>query len=392
MNDKPLISVVVPVYNVKDYLGDCLGSIADQSYHHLEIIVVDDGSTDGSAEICDQFAQIDGRMKVIHQENKGVAAARKKAVLCAMGRYICFVDADDRVSPDMIEYMFDQIGQCDLVTAGCYHERADGNYFEEADMLEEGLYDSEESLRYLYTNMLVYQNGYRYGVLPYLVTKMFRTERLKEIISEVEHSLSYAEDGELSFRYILHSKAIRITHECLYYYQYRTDSAMRSVQENYMHELNDVYLAFKNTFEKHPCRETLLHQLQLFVMWRVRGIALRMGFPPDTRGVVHMFYFPELDKDSKVILYGAGKVGMDYYRQFCRVEMVQLVLWADKDWQKYRDASVPVSSPEEIQNYEYDYVIIAVKKKELAGEIKQELVEKGVIKEKILWRVPPTIL
>ena len=92
MNRGTLISVIVPVYNVENYLEDCLNSIVHQSYADLEILVVDDGSKDGSPEICDRFARADARIRVCHQPNKGVAAARREAVLRASGDYICFAD------------------------------------------------------------------------------------------------------------------------------------------------------------------------------------------------------------------------------------------------------------------------------------------------------------
>ena len=88
MKANPLISIIIPVYNVKKYLEGCLKSVINQTYKNLEIIVVDDGSTDGSSEVCDEFGEKDTRIKVLHQENIGVAAARKKGVLCSRGIFI----------------------------------------------------------------------------------------------------------------------------------------------------------------------------------------------------------------------------------------------------------------------------------------------------------------
>ena len=90
-----LISIIIPVYNVEHYLAECLDSVLAQTYKNLEIILVDDGSIDGSGQICDNYAGKDSRIKVIHQTNAGVSAARNKGLKVAKGEYIGFVDADD---------------------------------------------------------------------------------------------------------------------------------------------------------------------------------------------------------------------------------------------------------------------------------------------------------
>ena len=103
--DREQISIIIPVYNVKDYLTECLESVIHQTYRSLEIIIVDDGSTDGSSIICDKYEQLDKRIKVLHQQNEGVARARKRAISCATGKYICFVDSDDTIDCGMIEFL-----------------------------------------------------------------------------------------------------------------------------------------------------------------------------------------------------------------------------------------------------------------------------------------------
>ena len=103
MSDAPLITVIVPVYNILDYLPRCVHSITAQTYSHLEIILVDDGSTDGTGELCDRLAEEDGRIRVFHKENGGSSSARNLALEHASGEYVGFVDSDDYISPDMYE-------------------------------------------------------------------------------------------------------------------------------------------------------------------------------------------------------------------------------------------------------------------------------------------------
>lgn len=109
MNGKDLISVIVPVYNVKPYLSRCIESITNQKYRNLEIFLIDDGSTDGSGELCDKFALSDSRIKVVHQENKGQSVARNVGVELSKGKYIAFVDADDVISENYMEVLYENL-------------------------------------------------------------------------------------------------------------------------------------------------------------------------------------------------------------------------------------------------------------------------------------------
>lgn len=109
MEKEDLISIVIPVYKVELYLEKCIESIINQTYKNLEIIIVDDGSPDNCPKICDEYAQKDNRIKVIHKENGGLSDARNAGIDVAAGKYIAFVDSDDYVSNDYIEYMYNLI-------------------------------------------------------------------------------------------------------------------------------------------------------------------------------------------------------------------------------------------------------------------------------------------
>ncbi len=104
-----LISVIVPIYNIKEYLSRCVESILAQTYRNLEIILVDDGSTDGTAELVDELAKRDGRIHVIHQENEGSSAARNHGIRESQGEYLSFIDSDDYIEPTMIEHQYEAI-------------------------------------------------------------------------------------------------------------------------------------------------------------------------------------------------------------------------------------------------------------------------------------------
>lgn len=120
-----LVSIIVPVYQVKDYVGECVDSLTAQTYTNLEILLVDDGSTDGSREICDEYARRDNRIRVIHQENHGLSAARNAGLDQATGEYVAFVDSDDAVLPSYIEELYCLIKKYHADIAACAFVRGE---------------------------------------------------------------------------------------------------------------------------------------------------------------------------------------------------------------------------------------------------------------------------
>lgn len=120
MNNEPLVSVIVPVYNIEKYVRKCLDSLTSQSYENIEIIVVDDGSTDGSGEICDEIASKDKRVEVFHKKNGGLSSARNYGIKKAKGEYVCLVDGDDYVKRDFAKIMMEGMdrGDVDIVVCG----------------------------------------------------------------------------------------------------------------------------------------------------------------------------------------------------------------------------------------------------------------------------------
>lgn len=116
----PLISVIVPVYKVEPYIHRCIDSIIQQTYKNLEIILVDDGSPDNCGKICDEYADLDSRIKVIHQQNGGLSAARNTGLDICQGEYIGFVDGDDCIHPEMYQRLYDDICKYQVKLAFCH--------------------------------------------------------------------------------------------------------------------------------------------------------------------------------------------------------------------------------------------------------------------------------
>ena len=136
MLSEPLISVIVPVYNVETYLTKCISSIRKQIYQNLQIILVDDGSTDESAKICDKEALQDYRIEVIHQKNKGLVAARKAGLGIARGEYIGFVDGDDYIDKEMYKELLRELTESgvDFIHSGFYENGRVVNEYDEGQL------------------------------------------------------------------------------------------------------------------------------------------------------------------------------------------------------------------------------------------------------------------
>lgn len=122
-NNRPLITIIVPVYNTSEYLSDCVDSILNQSYENLEIILINDGSTDNSGRICDDYQKIDSRIVVLHKQNQGLSKTRSLGIEIAHGDYIMFVDSDDWIDTTMCEAMIDVMGRYRVQSVMCSYIR-----------------------------------------------------------------------------------------------------------------------------------------------------------------------------------------------------------------------------------------------------------------------------
>ena len=147
--DGEKLSVIVAVYNIENYLEKCVRSILAQTYYHLEIILVDDGATDGSGVLCDQLAQEDARIVVIHKENGGLSDARNVGIERATGEFLAFVDGDDWIDPDMYECMLRELNQYQADVAICRYKRIYQDRVEDESTGKVYFYEGNQALRML---------------------------------------------------------------------------------------------------------------------------------------------------------------------------------------------------------------------------------------------------
>ena len=173
-----MISVIVPIYNVEEYLDDCINSLLNQTYRDLEIVLVDDGSTDRSGIICDFYGEKDNRIKVLHKENGGLMSAWKYGVLKARGDYIVFVDSDDWIDKDMYQRLFERISEsnADIVLCGLIKEFSNNKTEDEVQMLKRDFYSSEQVVREILPIALCSGVKPNRGISPNRVTKLYKID------------------------------------------------------------------------------------------------------------------------------------------------------------------------------------------------------------------------
>lgn len=214
MEKKKLLSVIVPVYKAEPYLRRCVDSIRQQSYDNLEIILVDDGSPDNCGAICDEYAKIDSRVIVVHQENAGVSSARNKGILFAKGEYIAFVDSDDWLHPDMYKVLMSMIEEYNLDIARCSAIDTDGER-------ERPILPKKGNANVLFTGKGVFELYFTEFLCKVLWNAVYQRNIVMGIVSPEGCN---SEDNYVSGRYLYRSCRQMISDKCLYYYYYHQTS------------------------------------------------------------------------------------------------------------------------------------------------------------------------
>lgn len=224
------ISVIVPVYNVKPYLETCINSILNQSYTNLQLILIDDGSTDGSSEICDEFSEIDSRIVVIHQENAGLSAARNAGIEIADGDYISFVDSDDYVHAQMYEYLLSAFKNNTDVEISCanFQKVTQGIQIPGKNILPKfEVVDANTALK-MYLKDIT-------GYWIIACAKLYK----KELFREIRYPIGKIHEDEfVTYQIIYEAKKIAYTEQKYYYYLQRDDSIMS--KRTFYSEMNRI--------------------------------------------------------------------------------------------------------------------------------------------------------
>ena len=236
------ISVIVPVYNVEQYLPRCLDSILEQTFSNFEIILVDDGTEDRGGYICDDYASRDKRIRVIHQKNVGLAQARKNGLSVAQGQYVMFVDSDDWVDNQMLEIMYRQAIKEDAnaVCAQCRRVDEKGCTLNKSQRFKTIICDNQKAM------------AYHMHVTRFLSTSACAKLISRDLMQSVsfENNLAIGEEHDMVAQVILNASKLIIMDDIFYNYFLRSNSISRAgYNARYANSLNN-YLAIETKMEQ----------------------------------------------------------------------------------------------------------------------------------------------
>ncbi len=435
------ISVIIPVYNAEEYVGIALDSLLEQSFKDIEIICVDDGSTDQSLELLHQYQEKDERIIVLHQENKYAGVARNLGMSVAQGRYLAFLDADDYFRPDMLKKAYEcaEAEKADIVVFGGEKFRGDINNLEPFPaLLREDLLPP--STKNGFENEIKIENIMSF-TNPAPWNKLFRKDF---ILKEHLQFQSYKRFNDAYFvvMALVLAQKIGIVHENLVCYRTGNGSSLQGSNDEIPMQFADVfsdiqtklkelnlYEQVEKSFRKislSTCIYTLESltnadafeklylklQRELFVKFNIIGSPKSdyyniyaynqylyicshtpMEYLMDKfknrpeQETQYLFPYSQIEKNSKIMLYGAGKVGRTFYQQIKKTQYCHIEAWVDKKERMYDGCTI--HRPEEADWDKCEKIVIAIEKESIAQDIENTLIDEyHVAKGKIFWESP----
>lgn len=386
--ENELLTVIVPIYNTAQYLSKCIESIICQQYKQLDVILFDDGSIDGSGEICDEFSHMDERIRVFHRKNQGLVAARKQGVELAKGDLITFVDSDDWIEPDMYSQIMDVYMEYkpDMVTSGLIIENNNKiNY--EIERTLEGLYDYDDIRENLIPCMMYDELEGKRAITSSVCNKVYKAGLLKEIVLALDENITYGEDAAITYLYIARASRIVVLSNSWYHYIIHSGSMVRHYDINSFQRIYQFHNYMKKKFSELGIwgqMETQVKKYTKIFLFQ----AMQEVFDILVEKPTYLFPFELIEKGSRVIIYGAGKVGTSYRESLLKSGYAKLQRWVDQNYEELDAKGYTIDSPDVLCNEETDYVVIAMKNREVTAEVKVFLEKLGIEESKVIWKPP----
>ena len=386
---KPKISIIVAIYQVEKYLERCLDSIVSQSYENLQIILVDDGSNDGSPKICDRYSVLDDRVEVYHKENGGLVSARKYGIGKASGDYIAFVDGDDFLDKDMYAELIDEIVKsgADFLNSGYKMIYPDSTY--ESVNATTFVYEvrSEGDRIDLVESCFFGRKRDKY-VNPSIWSKLFRADFIKESYSLVPDNQDYGEDLICLYCCMVKCNKVISVDKTFYNYNVREGSMSNIHRERYFRNelrLYDVMFEVNEKLSK-PVDDSRFY---IWIREKVKNLMMLTAETDDVLRMVQYYIKDYTDIIGKrIVIYGAGTVGKSYYTQLVENGKCDVVGMIDKNYKEIVHPNTNIYGISELERLEYDAIVIGLLDKKDAGDVKNELIELGIDSEKIFWYEP----
>lgn len=367
----PLLTVIIPVYNTEKYLRKCLDSVTGQTLREIEIICVDDGSTDRSPQMLDEYAQKDARIKVIHKENGGLVSVRKLGVKIAGGKYVGFVDSDDWIETDMYErlYCAAEDNDADMASSNYWQEGAYSNVSK--DGVEPGIYEGA-GMDCLRKHSILHLPKHDKGMSGSLCTKIFRTSMLQEVMPHIPEGIRVSEDKVTTVTFLLECRRAAVLDAAYYHYRINQASMFHAEDTNYLLNYQMVYTYFKSLYRHPNFTDSMRKQAELYVVqFLIKGINTQMGFSFRNLMWIDPVWMETPGLGKRVALCGRGELGCAYERQ---IRNNKKLLFAG-----YVDLEEPSAGPD------CDSIVITSKNHDIAETVKEKLIDRKIPGAKIFW-------
>ena len=382
-----VVSIIVPVYNEIEYIKQCVGSITRQTFNNLQIILVDDGSTDGSEDICDQYAENDARIIVIHKANGGLVDARKAGLKEANGDYVTFVDGDDWIENNMIQEMVENIvaTDADFVHTGTILETQSGTQID--CRYDAKVVDCPKNNKEIWAG--IFGEHKNYYLNRGVTRKLFKRELIHKCYEFVPNDRQYGEDHIAVTRCYILANRVSFIKKAYYHYLIHEGSFVTTVGLKKMFWLLALYEHLMSVYAEYGMEKFIEPYLTI-------GLAKELWPFCLAKSQAHIMKYsviPLVDVlvGKRIILYGAGKVGYDYFLQIPYCRNCSVIAWVDKNYKRIHYPEGNVSAIESIYALEYDLILIAISKPTEAEQVRMSLINQGVDSNVIYWQKPIVI-
>jgi len=404
------ISIIIPIYNGKEFLKECLDSVVAQDIEEKEVICVDDGSTDNSVEIVKQYQEKYGYITLIKQKNQGAAVARNAALDVAQGEYIAFMDADDvYLNSCALRVMVETCKENQTSVCGSFHTQIRNGEIVPVELWREDFQENKAPKRmryedyqmdyyyqnYIFERNFIEQYGLRFPNLrryqdpPFFVKAMWYAKEFMVVPIEM-------------YGYRLRSFTMKFTdiqindtlQGMLQNTQFAKEKGLNILLNNTINRLDfALFERLKNSIYNGNIKaiqllveiQTTINELEqsyrLRVLEEVKGILYESQFIKDNR---YQFPFEKIAKDSRVIVYGAGVAGKQMVSRMQSMTYCYLYDWVDKNYIALTEQGYDVHNPEDISREQADYVLVAVEREDIYKEVKEILQTRGWSSEKII--------
>lgn len=438
----PKVSVIIPVYNAEEYIEKTVVSLLNQTQRDIELILIDDGSTDNTGNLLKKIVSEDSRCKLIVQKNMGPGCARNAGMDVAQGKYILFLDADDIYEKELIEelYCTAESAKADITICGAkvYNARWDMLYALSSSLRFEVIpYEKTEFAPYDINEKLFQLTG------GYVWNKLFRASFIRGIPAKFPESYCY-EDMAMLFTALIKADKIAVTYKELITYRIRKGSSLSDNRDRYWREFvqtvagirdylerESVYELYKQSYlnkvldsASHLFKEYLTEEAFLGLYGYVKNYLLEEFEKYDekyfyninsynvlkclentdspisfalslfhiklqgTEGKQQARYwglpYLEVIKGSNIVLWGAGDVGRDFYIQSRYSGWCNIVAWVDTTPEKYQYRGYPVEKKSVIAEREFDKIIICIRDEDTANNVLKEIVNMGISPEQVV--------